>query len=195
VLFKKKAKPDKELTDEELVGELQRAMDADRFGVLYDRYTAKVYQKCVGMTRDQELAKDLTHDIFLKAFVNLSKFDHRSKFGTWLYSITYNYCLDHLRKSQRHRTKDLDDDLVVEDGAEDRYEIELLSLRSDRLASVLEALEPADRAVLLMKYQDDLSVKEISEVLGLGESAVKMRAMRARERALNQYKHLYSDEP
>ncbi len=195
MLFKKKAKPDKELTDEELVGELQRAMDADRFGVLYDRYTAKVYQKCVGMTRDQELAKDLTHDIFLKAFVNLSKFDHRSKFGTWLYSITYNYCLDHLRKSQRHRTKDLDDDLVVEDGAEDRYEIELLSLRSDRLASVLEALEPADRAVLLMKYQDDLSVKEISEVLGLGESAVKMRAMRARERALNQYKHLYSDEP
>jgi RNA polymerase sigma-70 factor (ECF subfamily) len=167
-------------------------MDADRFGVLYDRYTAKVYQKCVGMTRDQELAKDLTHDIFLKAFVNLSKFDHRSKFGTWLYSITYNYCLDHLRKSQRHRTKDLDDDLVVEDGAEDRYEIELLSLRSDRLASVLEALEPADRAVLLMKYQDDLSVKEISEVLGLGESAVKMRAMRARERALNQYQHLYT---
>lgn len=195
MLFKKKAKPDKELTDEELVGELQRAMDADRFGVLYDRYSAKVYQKCVGMTRDQELAKDLTHDIFLKAFVNLSKFDHRSKFGTWLYSITYNYCLDHLRKSQRQRTKDLDDDLVVEDGAEDRYEIELLSLRSDRLASVLEALEPADRAVLLMKYQDDLSVKEISEVLGLGESAVKMRAMRARERALIQYKHLYSDEP
>jgi len=40
--------------------------------VLYDRYTAKVYQKCMGMTRDQELAKDLTHDIFLKAFVNLS---------------------------------------------------------------------------------------------------------------------------
>ncbi len=54
-------------------------MDADRFGVLYDRYTAKVYQKCMGMTQDKELAKDLTHDIFLKAFVNLSKFDHRSQ--------------------------------------------------------------------------------------------------------------------
>ena len=106
VLFKKKAKPDNELSDEELVAELQRAMDADRFGVLYDRYTAKVYQKCVGMTTDKELAHDLTHDIFLKAFVNLSKFDHRSKFGTWLYSITYNYCLDHLRKRQRHRTTD-----------------------------------------------------------------------------------------
>ena len=84
MLFKKKTKPDSQLSDEELVTELQRQMDADRFGVLYDRYTAKVYQKCMGMTRDQELAKDLTHDIFLKAFVNLSKFDHRSKFSTCL---------------------------------------------------------------------------------------------------------------
>jgi RNA polymerase sigma-70 factor (ECF subfamily) len=196
VLFKKKAKPDAELSDEDLVAQLQRAMDADRFGVLYDRYTAKVYQKCVGMTRDKELAHDLTHDIFLKAFVNLSKFDHRSKFGTWLYSITYNYCMDHLRKGQRRRTTELDEERYEEaDVQEDRYEQELLSLRADRLSSVLEALEPGDRATLLMKYQDELSVKEMMEVLGVSESAVKMRAMRARERALAKYHELYREEP
>jgi RNA polymerase sigma-70 factor (ECF subfamily) len=196
VLFKKKAKPDAELSDEDLVAQLQRAMDADRFGVLYDRYTAKVYQKCVGMTRDKELAHDLTHDIFLKAFVNLSKFDHRSKFGTWLYSITYNYCMDHLRKGQRRRTTELDEERYEEaDVQEDRYEQELLSLRADRLSSVLEALEPGDRATLLMKYQDELSVKEMMDVLGVSESAVKMRAMRARERALAKYHELYREEP
>lgn len=195
MLFKKKARPDSQLSDEDLVAELQRAMDADRFGELYDRYTAKVYQKCVGMTRDKDLAHDLTHDIFLKAFVNLSKFDHRSKFGTWLYSITYNYCLDHLRKNQRQRTSDIDEEELEEAGAEDRYEMELLSLRSDRLASVLEALEPSDRALLLMKYQDELSVKEMMEMLGLAESAVKMRVLRARERALAKYHLIYPEEP
>lgn len=194
MLFRKKAKPVIQLSDEELVAELQRAMDADRFGVLYDRYSAKVYQKCMGMTRNKDISQDLVHDIFLKAFVNLPKFDHRSKFGTWLYSITYNYCLDHLRKNQRQRTSDLEDDLL-EDGADERYEAELLSLRSDRLAPVLEALEPGDRAILLMKYQDELSVRDMMDVLGLTESAVKMRSMRARERALAKYHQLYREEP
>jgi len=194
VLFKKKVKSEEPLSDEDLVLQLQRSMDAERFGVLYDRYVAKVYQKCVGMTRDKDLAHDLTHDIFLKAFVNLTKFDHRSKFGTWLYSITYNYCLDHLRKNQRQRTSDIDD-AGVEEGAEDRYETELLSLRSDRLASVLDAIDPADRAILLMKYQDELSIKDMMEVLVLSESAVKMRVLRARERALAKYHLMYREEP
>ena len=158
-------------------------MDADRFGVLYDRYTAKVYQKCVGMTKDKELAHDLTHDIFLKAFVNLSKFDHRSKFGTWLYSITYNYCLDHLRKKQRHQTTEIKDDLLEDDGPEDRYEQELLSFRADHLSGVLDALEPGDRAVLLMKYQDGEQIKDIADQFGKSESAIKMQIKRAKERA------------
>ncbi len=195
MLFRKKAKPVSQLSDEDLVAELQRDMDADRFGILYDRYSTKVFQKCVSMTRNKELAQDLTHDIFLKAFVNLTKFDHRSRFGTWLYSITYNYCLDHLRKDQKQRTSELDDDDRIDDGADERYEVELLSLRADRLAEVLDALEPADRGILLMKYQDELSVKDMMDVLDLSESAVKMRSMRARERALAKYHVLFPEEP
>lgn len=177
------------------MAELQRRMDAERFGILYDRYSAKVFQKCLGMTRDRDLAKDLTHDIFLKAFVNLTKFDHRSRFGTWLYSITYNYCLDNLRRSQRQRVQDLDDQ--VGDGlqAEDAYEAELLSLKAERIEVVLGRIDGPDRALLLMKYQDDLSVKEIMELLSLGESAVKMRILRARERAMQMYHTLYPEEP
>ncbi|HPF90720.1 MAG TPA: RNA polymerase sigma factor [Flavobacteriales bacterium] len=190
-MSKKKSIQLKELDDEALVVELQRHMDPERFGVLYDRFVERVYHKCVSMAGDKEIAKDLVHDIFLKTFANLSKFDHRSKFGTWLYRITYNYCLDHLRKSQRQRTVDVDDDRLesMEDDT-DRYEAELLSLRADKLSEVLAALDPADRGVLLMRYQDDLSVKEMMEVLGLGESAVKMRVMRARERALRIYEEL-----
>lgn len=172
---------------------LQRSMEADLFAVLYDRYNTKVYQRCLSMTRDRQLAGDLTHDIFLKAFLGLSKFDHRSRFGTWLYSITYNYCLDHLRKQQRHRSDELDDARLSPDTPEDRYEAELLEMRAESLQTVLEAMTPEDRALLLMKYQDELSVKEMAEMRGLGESAVKMRLLRARERALALYHQLFPD--
>ena len=193
-MFKSRAKKDQSLTDEELVMELQRRMDAERFGVLYDRYSSKVFQKCIGMTRDRDLAKDLTHDIFLKVFVNLSKFDHRSKFGTWLYSITYNYCLDHLRKTQNKRKEDIDE--RVQEGAadEDAYEAELLGLRAERLDEVISKLGADDRALLLMKYQEDLSIKDIMETMALSESAVKMRIMRARGKAMELYVELYPEE-
>jgi len=192
VLFRKQANKAHEATDEAIVADLQRNADAELFAVLYDRYTAKVFQKCLGMTRNKQLAADLTHDIFLMAFLNLPKFDHRSRFGTWLYSITYNRCLDQLRKDKRQRATEADDDLPG-DLPEDRYEAELLEMRAEHLPNVLEALAPDDRALLLMKYQDDLGVKDMAEVLGLGESAVKMRLMRARERALQLYRTIAPD--
>lgn len=169
-------------------------MDTERFAVLYDRYSSKVFQKCVGMTRDRDLAKDLTHDIFLKVFLNLSKFDHRSKFGTWVYSVTYNYCLDSLRKSQRHREDDIDDHSV---GSleEDVSEAVLLGLRAERLDKVLKEIDATDRAILLMKYDDELAVSDIQEAFSLSESAVKMRLLRARERAVAKYRSLYPGEP
>lgn len=174
---------------------LQKEMDTERFAVLYDRYSSKVFQKCVGMTRDRDLAKDLTHDIFLKVFLNLVKFDHRSKFGTWVYSITYNYCLDSLRKSQRHREDDIDERNEGGGVTDEASEAMLLGLRAERLERVLHEIDPADRALLLMKYDDELAISEIQDAFGLSESAVKMRLLRARERALVKYRSLFPEEP
>lgn len=194
-MFKSRAKKDQSLTDEELVSLLQKEMDTERFAVLYDRYSSKVFQKCVGMTRDRDLAKDLTHDIFLKVFLNLVKFDHRSKFGTWVYSITYNYCLDSLRKSQRHREDDIDERNEGGGVTDEASEAMLLGLRAERLELVLHEIDPADRALLLMKYDDELAISEIQDAFGLSESAVKMRLLRARERALVKYRSLFPEEP
>ncbi len=194
-MFKSRAKKDQSLTDEELVSLLQKEMDTERFAVLYDRYSSKVFQKCVGMTRDRDLAKDLTHDIFLKVFLNLVKFDHRSKFGTWVYSITYNYCLDSLRKSQRHREDDIDERNEGGGVTDEASEAMLLGLRAERLERVLHEIDPADRALLLMKYDDELAISEIQDAFGLSESAVKMRLLRARERALVKYRSLFPEEP
>ncbi len=194
MLFRKRAKPDLDTSDEEIVAALQRSMEAERFAVLYDRYKDKVYQRCLSLARDKQFAADFTHDVFLRAFVNLPKFDNRSRFGTWLYSIAYNYCLDQLRRQSKSRTIDLDDTRMASDLPEDSFETELLELRAEALDRVLQDLMPEDRALLLMKYQDEVSVKEMAEINGTGESAVKMRLLRARERAIALYRKLYPDE-
>ncbi|MCB0794343.1 MAG: RNA polymerase sigma factor [Flavobacteriales bacterium] len=194
-MFKSKVRKTRELNDEELVRQLQQQMDAELFGVLYDRYVERVYQKCMALAGDRDLAKDLAHDVFLKVFANLSKFDHRSKFGTWLYRVTYNYCLDHLRKDKKVRKEDLDERVQGEVPDRDANEEALLSLRAERLSAVLDAMDARDKAVLLMKYQDEMSIQDMCMVLELGESAVKMRMLRARERAVDTYQQLYGERP
>ena len=73
----------------------------DDFGILYDRYAEKVYHNCISFVKDVDLAQDLAHDVFLKTFLNLAKFEGKSKFSTWLYSLTYNFCIDYLRKNNK----------------------------------------------------------------------------------------------
>ncbi len=189
-------KPDagRTLSDEELVERVKASLDAESFGLIYDRFAGRVYRKCLAMTRDKALAHDLTHDIFLKTFLNMGKFDGRSKFGTWLYRITFNYCLDHLRRRQRGPVATEVDAEVLGAADEDRYEEELMDIRAERLDSVLAAIDPSDRAILLFKYQEDMSVKDLMELLELSESAVKMRLVRARERALQRYRQLFPGE-
>lgn len=73
------------LTDEDLVSRIAKTNNSILFGVLYDRYSNKVYNKCIGFVKNEEEAKDLTQDIFLKLFIKLSSFKGQSKFSTWRY--------------------------------------------------------------------------------------------------------------
>ena len=184
----------KNLSDEDLVKVIVESKSHDDFGILYDRYSEKVYHKCISFVKDLDLAQDLTHDIFLKVFVNLSRFSHKSKFSTWLYSLTYNFCIDYTRKNGKVRFEGDDKLTNIPDNEDDRNEKEILSLRAERLGAVLDLISPDDKAVLLMKYQDEMSVKDIETVLGLSESAVKMRVKRARAKAVEMCYKTYQDE-
>ena len=82
----------------------------------------------------------------------------------------------------------------IPDIDEEATERELLSMEALRLKKVLEIIPHADKMILLMKYQDELSIKDIMEGLGLSESAVKMRVKRAKLKALETYKELFKNE-
>lgn len=152
------------------------------FNLLYDRYAGKIYSKCISLLKDESLAKDATQEIFTKIFLNLSKFGQKSKFSTWVYSITYNYCIDFLRRKKK---QDLFSDEMEKapDLAEEIPDQALYAMNVKQLKAVLGQLSDGDRAILLMKYQSELSIKEIAEVLGKTESAVKMQIKRAKEKA------------
>ncbi len=173
------AKSAKKMTDEEIIGEILENGRTDLFGILYLRYSGKVYRKCLSFSKDPDLAKDMAQDVMVKLFHQLQKYSGRSKFSTWLYAITYNYCVEQYRKSSRYHLQELNETCDLHDHDEDH---EPLKSRSRHLARALRKIKEDDRDILVMKYQQDLSIKELTERFNISDSAVKMRLARARNR-------------
>ena len=153
------------------------------FTILYERYAGKIYSKCISMLRDEALAQDATQEVFTKIFLNLAKFGGKSKFSTWIYSITYNYCIDYIRRTKKKKNLFSDEIEKVPDVVDEIPDKELLEMEVKQLKKVLEILPPDDTAILMMKYQDGMSIKEIGQVIDKTESAIKMRIKRAKEKA------------
>ena len=184
--------PTAQWTDEELVQRIVEKRDTDLFGKLYDRFAKRVYNKCYGFARSQAEAEDLTQDVFLMLFIKLPSFQGKSKFSTWLYSFTYNFCVNYVN---RNKGRKMSDKSVQVDQQEYRLTEEvpdeqLLELKAQKLAEAMELISPEDKSLILLKYQDGASIKDLTEVLEIGESAVKMRLKRAKAKLIEQYNTL-----
>ena len=165
------------------------------FDLLYERYSQKIYAKCISLLKNEAQARDATQEIFLKIFLNLSRFGEKSRFSTWVYSITYNYCIDHLRRKKKHLAIFSDEMENAPDlPADEVSDKVLLEMEIGKLKVVLENIPPGDKAVLLMKYQDGMSIKEIAEILDKTESAIKMKIKRAKAKAQQTKNELFQEQ-
>lgn len=179
------------LSDEKLIEGIVTSNDTLLFEILYDRYAKLVYNKCYGFASSTHEAEDLTQDVFLKLFVKLKTFKGKSKFSTWLYAFTYNHCVNYVN---RNNSKKIEKQSVGTDNlGEDHYDSEvddksISLLKVEKLKEALELISPDEKMILLLKYQDFLSIKELADLLELGESAVKMRLKRAKDKLINVYK-------
>lgn len=181
------------LNDLEVIGKYLETKDSQYFSTLYNRYSGKVYGKCISLLKEEHLAKDATQEIFLKIFLNLSRFGALAKFSTWVYSITYNHCIDVIRKNTKSRNLFSDDMDRVPDIEDEVLDEKLLSMQVDQLRIVLDNIPVGDKAILLMKYQDDMQIKEIAVVLDKSESAIKMKLKRAKHKAHRIYNTMYPE--
>lgn len=151
---------------------------------MYERYVQKVYQKCLTMTGDTEAAYDQTQDIFIKVLGRLSSFQQRSSFSTWLYSITYNHCLDTIRLQKRQNTESLQTyHLDQTESKPSETEADLLQLQ----LTLLQQLPEPELLLLKLHHEQGQSIHELSQALGIADSAVKMRLKRSRDRLKKQY--------
>tara|TARA_R110001583_G_scaffold141737_4_gene293998 strand:- start:4492 stop:5118 length:627 start_codon:yes stop_codon:yes gene_type:complete len=180
---------DDRYTDIELIEQIVTNKDALLFGELYDRYSKLVYNKCLGFAKSNKEAEDLTQDIFLMLYVKLGSFKGTSKFSTWLYSFTYNFCVNYVN---RNKERKINDNSVKFDSQEevpvDVTDNLLLQMQVDKLKKALELIAPEDKSLLLLKYQDGASIKELEDVLEIKSSAIKMRLKRAKAKVVEMYK-------
>ncbi len=152
------------------------------FGEIALRYEPYIRTNCHSFVKDSEAAKDLAQEVLIKVFLELPKFRLEARLKTWIYAITYHTCIDYLRKNKKRVhasvSKKLADSLpdLLEEDVEDLKEAKSLSL----LEQLLEQMTAEGRLILLMKYVEKQSIKDIQLALGVSESAIKMRLKRAR---------------
>ena len=174
------------MMEEQNLVERARKGDRDAFAALLERYEKQVYHQALRMVGNPEDAADMTQETFLKAWQGLPSFQGDSAFSTWLYRLTGNTCIDHLRKEKKRRG----------DASLDDEERDFSSYLSDPTPTPQKALEEKElqkavseglaqlsdehRQVLVLREVNGLSYDEIADVLGLTPGTVKSRIARAR---------------
>ncbi len=146
--------------------------------------------KCFSFVRDRKLAEELTGDVFSKTYEKLPSFKHQSRFSSWLYAITYNHCIDYLREKKKLHYPNWNNKHEIPEII-DEGDSQLSAINYEDLLPILELIHPEEKALLMMKYMDDLSIKDISTALRISENAAKMRLMRARSRVFYLYSEKY----
>ncbi|MFJ7310839.1 RNA polymerase sigma factor SigW [Peribacillus frigoritolerans] len=172
--------------------------DHNAFGEIVEIYKDKVFQICFRMLGNRQEAEDLAQEAFVRAYVNIRSFNITMKFSTWLYRIATNLCIDRLRKKKPDYYLDAEVagteglnmySQIASDMAKPEVEVESLELQETIQVEIMK-LPDKYRSVIVLKYIEELSLKEISEILDLPVGTVKTRIHRGREALRKQLRHL-----
>jgi RNA polymerase sigma-70 factor, ECF subfamily len=161
-----------------------KAGDRGAFDDLVKATYAQTYTLALRLTHNEEDARDVVQEAYLRAFKGLKKYRGDAQFTTWLYRITANCAATHLGKGNKHRHEDLEDSaatLFDERPEADPSVSADASILRDRVNVALQHLPPRLRAVVVLRDVYDLPHDEIAQELGITEAAAKVRLHRARK--------------
>lgn len=158
--------------------------NSNAFAVLVNQYKDLVFTLAFKMLKNKEEAEEVSQDTFIKVFNSLNKFKGESKFSTWIYKITYNTCLDRLKKSKKENSV-----LYIEDFNEHQVrtiESVLDTLdEKERIQKIQECLQllPSEEAFLLtLYYFDNQPIDEIAKIIDCNSNNVKIKLFRSRKK-------------
>jgi RNA polymerase sigma-70 factor (ECF subfamily) len=170
--------------DETELLERARKGDSQAFGALVERYQRRVVGVAQAVVHNQDDAIELAQETFVRAYENLSKFESRSSFSTWLYRIAANLSIDFRRREGRHqvlRGEDAETEINrLPSPRGDSYQESVRTELNKRINGALEQLTPEHRAVILLREVEGLSYDEISDLLQVPRGTVMSRLHYAR---------------
>jgi RNA polymerase sigma-70 factor (ECF subfamily) len=163
--------------------QVRRAQQGDRgaFAELVGRYWDRLYRWLYHLTRNRHAAEDLTQETLLKAFAGLHRFRAGTNFAAWLFRIAHNNFANHYRVAQR-TSRPLPEELPARSQGPCEEAETLESMRT--LAEAVERLPTDFRAALLLRVEEDLSFRQIAEVMGLTEETARWRVFKARQKLM-----------
>jgi len=171
-------------TDDIYYIEAVRNGNVQAFSFLVEKYQKLVYTLALKLLKKPEEAEEMAQDTFIKAFQKLDSYEGKSKFSTWLYSITYNACISELRK-RRIEFKSLDDRQISDQDEQKMYDYYRETKKEDQekyLNLALEKLPEDDQVLVTLYYYESQSMDELSQITGLTVSNIKVKIHRARKR-------------
>ena len=166
--------------EEKLIQDAVKVGDSSAFGKLYDHYQPMIYRFVLVKVGRREEAEDITHQVFLQAWQNIRTYHHRGHpFGSWLYRIARNQVIDHYRARK--------DDVPLE--AADHAGIATesgeagvsLKIEMEKVMAAIRRLKPEHQDVIILRFVEDLSIRETADAIHKTEGAVKLIQHRAME--------------
>ena len=167
--------------EQELVKRAQKG-DAEAFGMLYDKHLTPIYRFILLKIGNRADAEDLCHQVFLNAWQNVGRYRFQGfPFSSWLYKIASNAVIDHWRTKKNNICIDLVSENLLSESPKFDYFLDQ-KLEVGLIKTALTKLEPEQQNVIIMKFVDELTNKEIAHVLGKSEGAVRVIQHRAIKR-------------
>lgn len=165
--------------------------DSNAFAYLVEKYKSMVFTLAVKILKDPEEAEEVAQDVFVKSYQSLSGFKGKSKFATWLYSITYNACMDVIKRKKKYVAAEAI--TVLKDAGtaaeEDALHLLMKDDRNKAINQTIEKLPEEDRTIIWLYYFEELTLKEIAKVVNLSVANIKVKLHRSRKRLYSLLEH------
>ena len=188
--------------DRELIHRAQKG-DKTAFRRLVERHQRRAFAIALGLVRDENDARELVQEAFIRVHKGLATFEGSSSFFTWLYRIVTNLAIDLMRKPGR-REAELDDEHLADEGGDlalvSRIDgadpLDVLRRReiAARIQAALDALPPIHRSVILMREVEGMSYEEMAQAAGVSKGTIMSRLFHARQKMQRALADCYAED-
>jgi len=179
-----------------------RSGDGQAFRQLVAHYQQQVFNTAISMVQDHGMAEDITQEVFITVYRSILSFNEKSSISTWIYRITVNKCLDHLRAKKRQKRSGIFSQLFHTDTGEPLHEppdfqhpgIQLeLKEKAQYLFAAIATLPENQKTAFILAHIEDLPQKDIAEIMGLSVKAVESLLQRAKISLRKQLESYYNE--